>query len=84
MDAGKVALAILAVGGIVGLIYFMTRPSHSSSEVKALSPGRESEVKALSPSRETRQYSNTEVWEIDWDKDGLPRKVVITRKATQT
>jgi len=73
MDAGKVVLAILAVGGICGLIYLITRPSHSTSEVKALSPGRE-----------VRQYSNTETWEIDWDKDGLPKKVTITRKATET
>lgn len=73
MDAGKVALGILAVAGICGLIYFVTRPSHSSSEVKALPPGRE-----------IRQYSNTETWDIDWDEDGLPKRVVITRKATES
>ncbi|GAI27858.1 unnamed protein product [marine sediment metagenome] len=70
MDAGKVALAILAVGGICGLIYLITRPSHSS-ETKALPPGREIRRK------------NKEIWEIDWDKDGLPKTVTITRDFTE-
>jgi len=31
-----------------------------------------------------KQYSNKEEWAIDWNEDGLPTKVVISRHATQT
>lgn len=72
MDFGKVALAIVAVGSIFGFIYFISRPKQSS------------EVRALPPGRETRQYTNTETWDIEWDKDGLPKTVTITRKAIES
>ncbi len=29
-------------------------------------------------------YANEESWEITWNEDGLPEKIVVTRHATKT
>ncbi|GAI97439.1 unnamed protein product [marine sediment metagenome] len=29
-------------------------------------------------------YTNEEVWEVEWNEEGLPSKVVIHRRAVQT
>ena len=31
----------------------------------------------------TEVYKNSETWEIEWSKDGLPTKVIIHREAVQ-
>ena len=85
MEGRKVALAIFAVVGLVGLAYLFTRSSHTSNQSAALlSSGVTDLGEWRASSRQVKEYNNTETWDIDWGKDGLPVKVTITRNATET
>ena len=80
-DGSKLAFALLALGGIFGFIYFISRPSIAA---QPMSGQRRVSVRPVSQAKVARQYSNEETWNISYDDDGLPTKVVISRKATET
>lgn len=85
MQGSKVLIGILAVAGVVGIAYLFTRGSHTSNQPAALLSSREANLGGWTPlHRQLKEYNNTETWDIDWGKDGLPVKVVITRNATET
>jgi len=78
-DGNKLVLALLALGGIFGFIYFISRPSIADQPIS----GQRALVRPVK-ARIAREYENTETWDIKYDDDGLPTKVVISRKATET
>ena len=67
-ETSKIALGIFAFFGIVGaIVYFATRQGKIAPE------------RALSP----REYTNKEVWNVEYSPDGLPTKIEISRHAVE-
>ena len=79
-DGSKLAFALLALGGIFGFIYFISRPSIAAQPTS----GQRVSVRPVGQAKAARQYVNKEEWSISYDDDGLPTKVVISREATET
>jgi len=80
-DGSKLAFALLALGGIFGFIYFISRPSIATQPMLGQ---RRASVRPVKQAKVARQYVNKEEWSISYDDDGLPTKVVISREATET
>lgn len=80
-DSSKLLLALLAVGGIFGFIYFISRPNIATQPMSGQT--RRALVRPVRQAEVAREYLNTETWDIKYDADGLPTRVVISRKATE-
>jgi len=87
-DGNKLALALLAVGGMFAFIYFISRPtvsaqSISSQPIVLVGPVRQARLAgSVSQDRVARQYINEETW--DWkDWKGRDRSITVHRKLTQ-
>ena len=78
-DSSKLVLALLALGGVFGFIYFISRPSMSAQPASS----QRVSLRPVGQDKVARQYSNSETWDIKYDDDGLPVKVTISRKATE-
>ncbi|GAI95824.1 unnamed protein product, partial [marine sediment metagenome] len=51
-----------------------------SSDIEERMPGKE--LTPYQPPAAT--YANEESWDIDWNEDGLPTKIVVHRNAART
>ena len=88
----KVGIAILVGLGILGLLFFITRkagvpmptPAPLSPNGGYVGPGGIRPLRLMPAGSVAKQYTNKEEWAIDWNEDGLPTKLVISRHATQT
>jgi len=84
MESQKVIAGLLFIGIVIGL-FIVTRKSTGtmSTPIKLLPAGTLNSIDKQ-PTRHEKHYENEEVWDIDWNEDGLPRRVTIHRNATQT
>lgn len=79
MSNKQLALGLLLGLGIFGFVWFMSRSSKPAGQIA-------SQPLELRPvgSRRATQYTNTEEWDVQYNQDGLPTKIVVHRKAVQT
>lgn len=86
----KTAMIFCGVLGL-GLLFLLLRNKSGYSQEYA----ETEEVEPVSPKsiplsftptshKSAHHYKNEEVWDIDWNEDGLPKRVTIHRNAVQT
>ena len=97
MDSGneKIIIGIFVIGVILAGILLLPEPTNRRevapmylnqgvrSKVKK-SPMEDLETFVPKQSRGGKSYKNTETWDIEWNDDGLPKRVTIHRDAVQT
>ena len=84
----KAALVILGVVGL-GLLFLLLRGKKETGYSQEYAGAEE--VAPVTPltftptsRKPAHHYKNEEVWDIDWNKDGLPKRVTIHRNAMQS
>jgi len=70
----QVAIGIAFVIGFLGFLWFITRRKQPVSGVS-----QRLELRPVG----SRQYSNKEAWDVTYNDDGLPTKIVIHREAME-
>jgi len=89
--------AIIIIGlGLLGLFLFLRKSPAPIEGYQAIEQPirlRPLGVSSCAPCEQTsmisartpqKQYFNEETWDIDWTKDGLPKRVTIHRNARET
>jgi hypothetical protein len=80
MDNKSVGILLL-IG--LGLFGFLLLSSKKSTQVSANCYQCGEPLRLMPAGSLSRQYTNEEVWDIDWSEDGLPKKVTIHRNARE-
>jgi hypothetical protein len=84
MDRRTVGILFLVGLGLAGLWFLMRKAPLLPASVPS-GNGYVGQPLRLQPTGSAaKQYVNKEEWAIDWNEDGLPTKLVISRHATQT
>lgn len=85
-------VGILVIALIIGGVLLLTRkPEGTSDQPLRLNRKVSGEVKHFPiiedrpvESRSAKRYNNTEVWNIEWNEDGLPKRIEIHRDAVES
>ena len=73
MENHSLGLALLIGLGVFGLLFLASRNNSAQAPIRLQPAGTLA-----------RRYVNEETWEIDWNEDGLPKKVTIHRDARES
>lgn len=78
----------IIIFGLIGLgLLFVLSRSRGAGYSEDAGYAEESIPLRLTPSSRAtgvHQYTNKETWDIEWNEDGLPKRVTIHREAVQT
>jgi len=80
MDRRTIGILVLVGLGLAGFWFLMRK----TGPLLASPSGNGQPLRLMPAGSGARQYVNKEEWSIDWNEDGLPTKLVISRHATQT
>jgi len=88
MNENKVVgifLVVLLLGGIVLLLRKPEGVEEHALQLNKKVAGQNS-IRLIEdrPSKPARRYQNAETWDIDWNEDGLPKRITIHRDAIQS
>ena len=86
MDRRTIGILFLVGLGLAGFWFLMRKAGPLlPTSVTTSGNGYVGQPLRLMPAGSgAKQYVNKEEWSIDWNEDGLPTKLVISRHATQT
>jgi hypothetical protein len=77
------ALGFFLITLLLGSILLLARRPLAVSDSTTLQPYSQGNVKII-PVQEPRRYQNKEIRNIEWNADGLPIRIEITRDYTIT
>lgn len=80
-DSTKVGIFVIALLAIGGLILLSRIPAAPVQSVPLYLNKRQNSEAEVSGGR---RYRNTEVWDLEYNEDGLPIKITVHRDAQQT
>ena len=81
-DSTKLGIFLFALLAIGGLILLSRMPAAPVQSIPLYLKKRETESEAEISGG--RRYRNTEVWDLEWNEDGLPKRITVHRDAVQS
>jgi len=84
VDNKGIGIAILIGLGLLGFWFLMRKAPLLPASVPSGNGYVGQPLRLMPAGSSAKQYVNKEEWAIDWNEDGLPTKLVISRHATQT
>ena len=82
MSNQNVGLIVLGGLCLLGFLFFTSRRGGTVSHSPAYISSQP--LKLMPKGSVQRQYTNKEIWNIEWTDDGLPAKITVERDARES